>query len=470
MSEGEDRITNLPDSIIHEIFSFLDIKWIIRTSALSKRWKRISASIPFLELGRFSLRGMSPEKFMDTVDKVLHFHDMSNIKILEIYWSGINWPEGKVNASRVNLWLSTAIMRNIEDLTLNIELSEPFRIPLSLVTCESLIILELSLSQIMYLPSCMSLPRLKDLKLCQAKFSDGYNKDSLFSGCPVLEHLRMDSCDWSDVKSFCITTPALKQLEIIGSDDYDNWDLKSNGLLDCSLRIHAPNLVSLTYWDDLPKEYDLSSFPALVDADICFDQFVGDATTGDKIGVGAAASKFLRALSYAKCLTLSHRTIKSLSYAEDLQNNLPTFHHLKDLTVELKADTDEVLVVLLQSAPNLESLVFDRPPRRDDVVEGGDNQNNEDDSLELDMMGSGCSFLRPKRVFFKVFVGTPSQMRWAKLIVKEENASQTMTVGYTNSYDCIIWKSENQCLLELPIGLSTRSASLFNISSSDCLH
>ncbi|KAJ9557366.1 hypothetical protein OSB04_011980 [Centaurea solstitialis] len=46
----KDRISNLPDEIIHRILSFLDMKYAIQTSQLSKKWKYIWTSMPYLNL------------------------------------------------------------------------------------------------------------------------------------------------------------------------------------------------------------------------------------------------------------------------------------------------------------------------------------------------------------------------------------------------------------------------------------
>ncbi|RZC63617.1 hypothetical protein C5167_025392 [Papaver somniferum] len=49
MSELEDRISNLPASILHHILSFVHTRVAARTSVLSKRWKYIWRSIPSLQ-------------------------------------------------------------------------------------------------------------------------------------------------------------------------------------------------------------------------------------------------------------------------------------------------------------------------------------------------------------------------------------------------------------------------------------
>ncbi|OMP01228.1 hypothetical protein COLO4_12050 [Corchorus olitorius] len=44
----EDRISTLPDSIIHHFLSLLPIKDAVKTGVLSKRWKDIWTSVPTL--------------------------------------------------------------------------------------------------------------------------------------------------------------------------------------------------------------------------------------------------------------------------------------------------------------------------------------------------------------------------------------------------------------------------------------
>ncbi|PPS17664.1 hypothetical protein GOBAR_AA02887 [Gossypium barbadense] len=43
--ELEDRLSDLPDCLLHHIFGFIDFKYCIRTSVLSKRWKLLWTSL-----------------------------------------------------------------------------------------------------------------------------------------------------------------------------------------------------------------------------------------------------------------------------------------------------------------------------------------------------------------------------------------------------------------------------------------
>nr|XP_017245756.1 PREDICTED: F-box/LRR-repeat protein 25-like [Daucus carota subsp. sativus] len=44
----EDRISRLPDELIHKILSFVDAKEAVQTSVLSRRWELIWTTLPFL--------------------------------------------------------------------------------------------------------------------------------------------------------------------------------------------------------------------------------------------------------------------------------------------------------------------------------------------------------------------------------------------------------------------------------------
>ncbi|KAI3924016.1 hypothetical protein MKW92_052027, partial [Papaver armeniacum] len=45
-SRPRDRISELSDTIIHHIFSFLETETVVRTSRLSKRWRYVWTTMP----------------------------------------------------------------------------------------------------------------------------------------------------------------------------------------------------------------------------------------------------------------------------------------------------------------------------------------------------------------------------------------------------------------------------------------
>ncbi|RZC82048.1 hypothetical protein C5167_044622 [Papaver somniferum] len=194
--------------------------------------------------------------FMEFVDRTLLFHDTSsNIQKFHLTTNKL------MSASRVHSWIKYLTMRSVKELNLWLDEHKRFLIPLSLFTCESLTTLEITapLYMTIHLPTSLSLPKLMSLTLCGFEFTD----EQHISNCPVLEILILDYCNWFGVTNFCISTPALKHLEIDPNHMVDD-----DGLQDCALKINAPNLVSFTYNGWLAKEYFLSSFQALESANI----------------------------------------------------------------------------------------------------------------------------------------------------------------------------------------------------------
>lgn len=50
VEDKEDRISELPDELIHQILSFVDTKLAVQTSLISRRWKLLWMTLPFLKL------------------------------------------------------------------------------------------------------------------------------------------------------------------------------------------------------------------------------------------------------------------------------------------------------------------------------------------------------------------------------------------------------------------------------------
>ncbi|KAL5721902.1 hypothetical protein ACHQM5_005487 [Ranunculus cassubicifolius] len=78
----EDRLSNLPDPILHHIISFLDdMEDVIPTSMLSKRWRYLWTSLPFLS---FKSTYDNFEYFSDFVYRILLLRDNPTIQTFSL--------------------------------------------------------------------------------------------------------------------------------------------------------------------------------------------------------------------------------------------------------------------------------------------------------------------------------------------------------------------------------------------------
>ncbi|KAL4570245.1 hypothetical protein LXL04_025896 [Taraxacum kok-saghyz] len=79
----EDRLSSLPDELIHKILSCFDIKFAVQTCLLSLKWKLLWTSIPCLNFSTDHFRDL--QKFAKFVKHVLshrnHQIEVSSVKL-----------------------------------------------------------------------------------------------------------------------------------------------------------------------------------------------------------------------------------------------------------------------------------------------------------------------------------------------------------------------------------------------------
>ncbi|XP_026413486.1 F-box/LRR-repeat protein At4g14103-like [Papaver somniferum] len=318
------------------------------------------------------------------------------------------------DASQVYQWISNIVRCNIEELNLALPDDRPINLPISLFTCKSLLELRLQLNICLSLPEFICIPKLKILHLSNI----GLHKllaEQLILNAALLEELVLSKCQWSDwnESTLNISAPALKYFRFYDPVTHD-------GVRSGTVKIHAPNLRHLTCIGNIAKDYVLSSFPSLDDAEVCF-KFKRNLLDTRGAEIGLAASKLVGALSNVTSLIISGETLEALSFA----NDLPTFQNLTHLTVTsgCRSLADKVLLKLFQSAPNLESLVLQELPMN--TPEFGQVVFW---SLSIAI---GCPLARLKSVHLEEFSWHPRDMSFIKLILNNAKVFEKATFGTT---------------------------------------
>ncbi|KAI3908282.1 hypothetical protein MKX01_027304 [Papaver californicum] len=160
MGVGKDRISELHDSLLHYIFSCLPIKCVVATSTLSKRWKNLCMSIPAINICEWQpslkandKRTIQTVQFQDTKRLVSFLDrmilptppllpiDMPTIKKFRLDYCCCDYL---FDNSRIYDWISTLVMRKIEELCLC--LRRDFLLPPCLFTYEILSVLEIEMA------------------------------------------------------------------------------------------------------------------------------------------------------------------------------------------------------------------------------------------------------------------------------------------------------------------------------------
>ncbi|KAL4272549.1 hypothetical protein GQ457_13G002440 [Hibiscus cannabinus] len=344
--EDVDRLSDLPDSILSHILSFLSTKEAVGTSVLSSKWRHLFTSVSNLDfdLEHENLKSYTfgVNSFISFVDKMLFSHNMTNIENFRLK------RNTRVDSNSVYRWISAAAVRGVKHLDLNIWLDKSIMFPGVVFTCRTLVTLKLDLCSFVFdVPKSVHLPNLKTLHLSRVEFSNDDSFKNLLSGCISLEDMVLRY--WHGDTNFSITHHLLKRLTIFSCD-----------LSYCKIMIDTPNLVYFRCCYPLvtviSKGISLENMQSLVEADINIYQY--GVLQADAIPV-------FTGISNLRSLRLSSRSLKE--FVSSLPENVPPCLSFKLKAVEVSGFTDdencmEMVKYILKNGGALEKLTIRTSP------------------------------------------------------------------------------------------------------------
>lgn len=179
LSRQKDRISSLPDSILHHILSFLPTKDAAVTTFLSKRWKPLWLSQLLLHFD---------DKNFPHALAFRHFlysfvsHRDTSLPILSFH---LKCRHRLYRKQDFHNFVSSALNRRVQNLT--IDLRHSFSSP---ITAKTLLVLKLRMLTFDKTP-LVYLPSLKLLHLESVNFRNHEYLCRLLLGCPFLEELEV---------------------------------------------------------------------------------------------------------------------------------------------------------------------------------------------------------------------------------------------------------------------------------------
>ncbi|KAL7087683.1 hypothetical protein ACP275_13G083100 [Erythranthe tilingii] len=335
--EKIDRISDLPDSVICHILSYLPTKSSVRTSVLGQRWRFLWTYVPILDFDR--------EK-KEFVNGVISLHKMQTISTFRLLLRKKHYDKHQHVA-----WVTAAVNRNVRNLYL-VSLSDYYMpLPQHLFTCKTLVGLVLNSCHVT-LPSCpVYLPRLEKLHLISVRFEadDELPLPRLLSGCPVLEELEIE-CSLNFF-TFSVSSPTLKRLridlEVGGGDDDDVTNL---------LELNTPSLTYLQLGNCFFRNIKSGAMTSLIEADISLCSY--EAEDEEEFFVYSRLRlEFIDRLCNVKSLELdlSQFTRRIVDSVLSAWSWTMSFHNLTKLEL---TGACRFLPKFLESAENLEILIF----------------------------------------------------------------------------------------------------------------
>ncbi|KAG2572292.1 hypothetical protein PVAP13_7KG166800 [Panicum virgatum] len=183
-ADGDDRLSALPDELLHSIMFFLMARQVVQTSVLSRRWRHLWRSTPCLDIdhGEFNRR---PDVWRRLLDFTYNLFSKHSAPVLERFRLHLG---ASYNLNAVDDW----VRRGIEcrpaapeiTMSTDCQLTRPL------------------------LPAAAC--RLTRMRLCRVRLEGSFTRH-LRSGFPVLEDLALARCDCLFQE---MVSPTLKCLSI----------------------------------------------------------------------------------------------------------------------------------------------------------------------------------------------------------------------------------------------------------------
>ncbi|XP_058179438.1 F-box/LRR-repeat protein At4g14103-like isoform X2 [Rhododendron vialii] len=355
----EDRISNLPNSLIAQILSRLPTKYAVSTSVLSTRWKQLWTSITSFDIDdqlllcpqNKSTDPLLQRSFTSFVCRVL-LHHVSCVQRFRLKCSQ------SYDASLVNGWIADTLLRNVRelDLDLSFRMEHSTMLPQDLFTCSTLVVLKLkTYGDMNTVPTSVSLPSLRILHLFGIEFVDGDSINRFLFGCPLLEELRMYQCVGENVSLINIVAPMLTSLFM--HDCLFGYVRPPHGF-ERKIVLDTPALLYLTISDSAADgSYSIENLHHLIRADIClyaWDMEMGSIET-DASAISKALTDLFKGMANVQFLHLN--VMMEDIYMCDCQ--LPKFPNMTYLELgDVRGVRWKFLPELLENSPRLETLVF----------------------------------------------------------------------------------------------------------------
>ncbi|KAK3159041.1 hypothetical protein QOZ80_2AG0144940 [Eleusine coracana subsp. coracana] len=217
---GGDRLSALPDVVLEHVISFLPSVDAVRTCVLARRWRGLWLSMPSLRVD-----GESVKECHRFLDHLLLLRGHAPIDTCDLSFDDFS----KRDVPYLNLWIRYAVMCRVRVLRFYADWRRGERLPVG---------------DLPLITNTLTRLRLHGVDLGE--------RTTHFSGCPVLEELKLTECSHMTAE---ITSNSLKRLRL--TDSYFSC-------LDYRARISTPNLVKLRIYNLGGHFPLLKSMPSLV--------------------------------------------------------------------------------------------------------------------------------------------------------------------------------------------------------------
>ncbi|KAI3728231.1 hypothetical protein L6452_16864 [Arctium lappa] len=325
---NEDRLSSLPDELIHQILSCIDSKFAVQTCLLSSRWKLLWTSMPCLNFA--SHHFVSLHKFAKFVTHVLS-HRNHQIEVTSVKLDF----HGAASQFFVRKIANYVFSHNVQELTVVILPKEHHEFPPCLFNSQSL--KHFTLSSYFFAP-CVTPKTPWDF--------------------PALTSLHLNEvalCEDNTYKSVDLFSKKLKFINLVAPQ------LENLTVIDCSIKnpIAPPGLSTLSYRGFPPPQLSKEGFHSLNKVTISLSIYSSNMPFKEKDA--RKTINLLQEVHSARFLTLNFDIVECISSFPDLISHRPSpFSNLicLDIDSDMRNDAYKVNMstearnFLLENSPN----------------------------------------------------------------------------------------------------------------------
>lgn len=350
--EGEDIVTALPRNVVDRILELLPVCDAAKTSILSRKWRDIWASFPYLVLNNFfckKLTAKSESVFRETIDLILLQHTGDIVRF-------------DLDVSRVNLssytdidrWMLYVTRNGVKRLTLNMSDNiSAYKLPSYIFNCRTLT--QLRLFNCIFKPpnSFFGFNNLITLYLEGVAFEPA--TEFCVINVPVLLNMTLRYCDGTQYLNIVVSS-GLKYLLVLES----HYNLDLNRFMNCKSLTYLYLVVNNPIHSDKMSTYEKLIFSLSALETLTLGSFVLELLSTGVVTKGLPST--LNCLWHLQ-LGIDLGKICQTSYALEIIQSLPNLSKLQ-IWVYAACDKDEMVMKYLDKPACL-----DRPlDKLEDVV------------------------------------------------------------------------------------------------------
>ncbi|EEE69805.1 hypothetical protein OsJ_29538 [Oryza sativa Japonica Group] len=393
--EAKDALISLPPDVLDGVLTRLGLRDAVRTSALSRAWRRRWESLPSLDIS-FPF----PHQECSALGRRRRRPPPLPAPAASGSFSAY---VDKLTTRRAHDWILVLARRGVESLDLASPIHNHLAVHSSVFSCDRLAYLNLFACDIPPLPPGFAgFPNLRSLTLDHVWLRAGgeYQLEEIIENSPLLEMLVLSGI-------------------FIDGDDIINWVIR------------APNLQHLTICSPNDYGWNLLDLPRLRSAVIDLWDYLG----------GRDFAEFLGKLLHVRKLHLfvSYQPSNGAKILETLPCTFDSLKSLKSLKLYMDfCELPAILTIfcLLRNAPNLEKLKIMITDNEQKVEANGVFQNAE-------WTGGMCANLQIVQITRISWL--PNEMSFIELILSK--ASLLRTISVTHGDKCLM--SNEDALSEL---------------------